>query len=96
MRVIVAYDVATSEENGTRRLRRVAKTCESFGVRVQKSLFECQLGPVQWVKLRHTLLAAIDLSSDSLRFYYIDEDASKKTEHHGANAPTDPTGPLVF
>ena len=96
MRVVLAYDVATSDKEGPKRLRRIAKTCESYGIRVQRSVFECHVGPVQWIKLRHQLLAAMDPARDSLRFYFIDEDAASKTEHHGVREPTDPDGPLVF
>ena len=41
MFLVVTYDVSTVEEKaGARRLRRVAKTCVSYGIRVQKSVFE--------------------------------------------------------
>ena len=96
MIVVLAYDVGTVDRDGPRRLRRIAKTCESFGIRVQRSVFECRVGPVQWVKLRHRLLSAMDPTKDSLRFYFIDDDSAKKTEHHGVREPTDPEGPLVF
>ncbi|MBI3966168.1 MAG: CRISPR-associated endonuclease Cas2, partial [Chloroflexi bacterium] len=41
MEVLVTYDVATESVEGQRRLRRVAKVCEAYGQRVQKSVFEC-------------------------------------------------------
>lgn len=41
MLVLVCYDVSTETKQGRRRLRRVAKVCESTGQRVQKSVFEC-------------------------------------------------------
>ena len=43
MLIIVTYDVSTETKEGRRRLRRVAKVCESMGQRVQKSVFECQV-----------------------------------------------------
>ncbi len=48
MLVVVAYDVNTENEEGRRRLRRVARVCEDQGQRVQKSVFECLVdnGPV--------------------------------------------------
>jgi CRISPR-associated endonuclease Cas2 len=39
MRVLIAYDVGTADEGGPRRLRRVARACQDFGQRVQKSVF---------------------------------------------------------
>ncbi|MDP2137875.1 MAG: CRISPR-associated endonuclease Cas2 [Candidatus Didemnitutus sp.] len=88
MFLVVTYDVCTREERaGARRLRRVAKACTSYGVRVQKSVFEMQLGQKEWVELRARLLKEIDSSQDSLRIYFLDQTAPKKIEHHGVEAP---------
>ena len=46
MLVVVSYDVNTQSEGGQRRLRKVAKLCESRGQRVQFSVFECLVDPV--------------------------------------------------
>ena len=57
MFLVVTYDVSTVEEKaGARRLRRVAKACVSYGTRVQKSVFEMQLGQKEWVVLRARLM----------------------------------------
>jgi CRISPR-associated protein Cas2 len=87
MKLLVAYDVATPDKVGMRRLRRVARACQDFGQRVQKSLFECTVGPKEWVELRLRLLQEYDAVQDSLRFYFLDEDI--RVEHHGANQPWD-------
>ena len=96
MLILVTYDVSTVEKAGQRRLRRVARACEDYGVRVQKSVFECQVGQKEWVSLRDRLLREIKESEDSLRFYFLDEKAIERTEHHGVNAPTDLTAPLIL
>ena len=57
MLVIVCYDVNTETSAGRRRLRRVAKVCESTGQRVQKSVFECQVNLMQLETLERELLA---------------------------------------
>lgn len=93
MRVLIAYDVCTSEAGGARRLRRVARACKDYGQRVQKSMFECTVGQTEWVQLRGRLLVEIDPKSDSLRFYFLDADV--RIEHHGAGEPRDMDGPLV-
>lgn len=51
MLIIVAYDVSTETAAGRKRLRRVAKVCESMGQRVQKSLFECTVNEMQYEQL---------------------------------------------
>lgn len=96
MFILIAYDVSTTDKPGQRRLRRVARACEDYGVRVQKSLFECQVGKTEWAALRSRLLKEIDPKQDSLRFYYLDEDARTKAEHHGVKEPVDLTAPLIL
>ncbi|MCC6381681.1 MAG: CRISPR-associated endonuclease Cas2 [Dehalococcoidia bacterium] len=95
MFVIVAYDVSTETEAGKRRLRRVAKVCERYGQRVQKSVFECNLGSVQLVRLRGQLLDEIDARHDSLRLYFLGEDDRKRTEQYGRGHLWDFEGPLI-
>jgi len=71
MYVIVTYDVSTISSGGQRRLRRVAKTCENYGQRVQNSVFECLVDPAQWTLLRSQLVKLIDEEKDGLRFYFL-------------------------
>lgn len=67
--VLITYDVETSTEGGARRLRRVAKACMDYGMRVQNSVFECVLDQAQYVNLRVKILGIIDRERDSVRFY---------------------------
>lgn len=94
--MLVTYDVATKDAAGRRRLRRVARLCQDYGQRVQYSVFECQVDPAQWVALRDRLIAAIDPTADSLRFYRLGANWRSRVEHIGAKASYDPEGPLVF
>ena len=96
MLVLVTYDVATSDDGGTRRLRRVARACADYGIRVQKSVFECQVGQKEWVSLRARLLDEAKLERDSVRFYFLDSEAVHRTEHHGVGKPLDLEEPLIF
>ncbi len=96
MLVLVTYDVSTVELAGRRRLRRVARACSDYGTRVQKSVFECQVGQKEWVNLRERLLAEYLVGEDSLRFYFLDETAVQRTEHHGIGKPLDLSAPLIF
>jgi CRISPR-associated protein Cas2 len=96
MLILVTYDVSTVEKAGCRRLRRVAQACEDYGVRVQKSVFECQVGQKEWVILRERLLREIKADQDSLRFYFLDEKAVQRIEHHGVAKPLDLSEPLIL
>ncbi len=61
---VIAYDIASPK-----RLRRVAKTCLDYGIRIEKSVFECDLNDSQfaelWVKLKRITVA----NEDSLVAY---------------------------
>lgn len=94
MFVLVAYDVATVDSRGARRLRRIARACKDYGQRVQNSVFECRLEPRHWPVLRERLLREADLSEDSLRFYFLDADVP--IEHHGCKKPRDLEEPLII
>ena len=96
MFVIVSYDVATSTPAGQRRLRRVAKTCQDYGQRVQYSVFECIVDPAQWTMLKERLLSEIDPEKDSLRFYYLGSNWHNRVEHVGAKESLDQEGPLLI
>jgi len=96
MFVIVSYDVATSEDGGQRRLRRVARACKDYGQRVQYSVFECIVDPAQWTMLKDRLISEIDIEKDSLRFYYLGSNWKSRVEHVGAKAGVDQEGPLII
>ncbi len=94
--ILITYDVATGDEAGPRRLRRVAKICQDFGQRVQNSVFECSLDPAQFSRLRGRLLQEIDHRTDSLRFYHLGSKWQRKIEHYGAKPSYDPEGLLII
>lgn len=95
MLVLVTYDVRTSEPGGERRLRRVAKACQDFGQRVQYSVFEIEVDPSQWTKLKARLIGLIDPQHDSLRFYMLGANWERRVEHIGAKPAVDLNGPLI-
>lgn len=96
MMVLVTYDVSTETPGGKRRLRRVARACRDWGQRVQYSVFECDVDPAEWVKLRDRLVKEIDPDKDSLRFYFLGANSQGRIEHVGAKPSLDLEGPLMF
>jgi len=93
--VLITYDVNTTDKAGQKRLRAVARLCEDHGQRVQNSVFECKLDPAQYADLKAQLTAAIQASTDSLRFYLLGKDWHRRVEHVGVSRSFDPDGPLV-
>ncbi|EOH96440.1 CRISPR-associated endoribonuclease cas2 [Enterococcus moraviensis ATCC BAA-383] len=96
MLVLITYDVATSSDNGVRRLRKVAKKCQDYGQRVQNSVFECVVDTTELTKLKKELIDLIDEDVDSLRIYRLGNNYQSKIEHIGAKESFDVEAPLIF
>lgn len=83
MLILVTYDIQMVDSRGARRLRRVAKICQNYGVRVQNSVFECVVDTTQLARLKHDLFKEMDEQKDSVRFYRLGENYKNKVEHYG-------------
>lgn len=96
MLVLVSYDVCTIDLAGKRRLRHVAKVCENYGIRVQNSVFECNVDQAQWTALRAKLMELYEQELDSLRFYFLGNNYKQHIEHQGAKPSVDVEAPLIL
>ena len=74
MLTVVAYDITEPK-----RLARVAKVCEDYGVRVQYSVFECRLDEDEFADFWLKLLEEIDDDEDRMVAYKIDARCAKET-----------------
>jgi CRISPR-associated protein Cas2 len=90
MLILITYDVNVTTAQGRKRLRNIAKTCLDYGVRVQNSVFECEVTPDQWVQLKAQLKSIYEPENDSLRFYMLGKKGRNKVEHYGAKVSVDP------
>ncbi len=95
MLILVSYDVSTETKAGRRRLRRVANVCQSYGQRVQKSVFECKVDLAQYEALERELLAEINEKEDNLRLYRLNEPLDKNVKQYGNFRAVDFEAPLV-
>lgn len=96
MLMLVSYDVSTVDRAGRSRLRRIAKACLNWGIRVQNSVFECNVNPAQWVQLKAELEGIFDPETDSLRYYNLGDHYSNRIEHVGAKPALDVEQPLLL
>ena len=74
MVTVLAYDISAQK-----RLARVARVCEDFGVRVQYSIFECRLDEKEFADFWLKLLEEIDEDEDRIVAYKIDARCAKET-----------------
>lgn len=63
---LVAYDIASAK-----RLRKVARVCEDYGVRVEKSVFECELTDAQFAEFWERIESVVNEDADSVIDYPI-------------------------
>lgn len=96
MMVLVSYDVSTTTAAGVKRLRKIAEVCVDHGLRVQDSVFECNVDPAQWEILKNKLLSLYDKEKDSLRFYFLGSNWKRRVEHHGSKDIQDIEDPLII
>lgn len=95
MMILVSYDVSTKTPAGVSRLRKISEVCLDYGLRVQNSVFECNVDPAQWESLKERLLSLYNVKEDSLRFYYLGSNWKRRVEHHGAGGIEDLEEPLI-
>lgn len=74
MLILLGYDIADP-----RRLAKVAKICEDYGLRVQYSFFECHLDDAAFETFWLLLLDIIDEEFDRLVAYRLDARSSRST-----------------
>lgn len=96
MMILITYDVSLLSPNGDKRLRKVARECESYGQRVQNSVFECLLSEAQYVLLRNKIESIIDYNSDSVRFYFLGNNWHRKVEYIGKKTSIDFSSELII
>jgi CRISPR-associated protein Cas2 len=63
--------------------------------RVQNSVFECLVDPVQFAQLRERLENIIDEEKDSLRYYYLGSNWKNRVDHVGAKPSLDLEGVIT-
>lgn len=89
MLVLITYDVSVVTATGRKRLRHIAKHCLDYGMRVQNSVFECEVDSAQFAELKNKLLTTYDRTEDSLRFYFLGTKGRQRVEHYGVKAVED-------
>ena len=96
MLLVITYDVDTTDAQGAKRLRKVAKLCERNGMRVQNSVFEVLVDAAQLVVLKAELSQIIDHERDSVRFYRLGNSYQHKIETMGRTPLVQAGEPLLL
>ncbi len=84
MFVVVAYDIVDD-----RKRLRVAKLMKQYGVRVQKSVFECILDDRRYLRMKEQIEKLIDWEEDGVRYYSLCRGCLKNIETSGVGIVVD-------
>lgn len=84
---VIAYDIA----NNRRRLK-VAKILESWGYRIQESVFQLRLDSDSLARVRHLLSATIADAEDVIHIYPICASCAGRADILGAAVALDDVG----
>lgn len=96
MLVLLTYDVNTTTITGAARLRKVAKLCENYGVRVQCSVFELLIDNTQLIQIKASLKKIINEESDSVRFYLVGNKWENKIQTMGVHTALNMNDTLIL
>ncbi len=84
MFVVVAYDIVDD-----RKRTQVAKLMKQYGVRVQKSVFECILDDRRYLRMKEQIEKLIDWDEDGVRYYTLCMGCVKNIETSGVGIVLD-------
>ena len=79
MTYIFSYDITD-----THRRNKISKVLERFGLRVQKSIFQCDVPPTKAHEIKSALQEVILEKEDSLLFYPVCNDCLGKARLIGS------------
>jgi CRISPR-associated protein Cas2 len=91
MLTLIAYDITDPK-----RLHKVAKLCEDYGMRIQYSVFECRLEADRFETFWKSLVSLIDPSSDRVTAYKICASCSKNILDAGVQMHSEKVIAYVF
>lgn len=72
---VIAYDIS-----GNKRRREVVKVLEMYGVRMNKSVFECFVLPDTFIKIEKLISGVIDPKKDAVLYYPICKECMVKSK----------------
>ena len=73
---VIAYDIADD-----RRRQKVVKVLDPIGIRINWSVFECMLTPLQIEKVKVELNSLIKAKEDTIAIYLVCKECFSKVEY---------------
>jgi len=79
---VITYDIKfnrINDKKAARRLNNLSRLLQDYGLRRQKSLFECDFDHNKLQELKKAIRQVIDTNVDSVRIYLLCDKCLKKT-----------------
>lgn len=89
--IVVSYDIVDDKKR-----RDVSNLLLDYGMRVQKSVFECIVDEYRYIEMKQRIEEIVDMENDSVRFYYICERCKDKVEIAGRGLYVSDDDIIVF
>ncbi len=86
----VAYDITDDK-----RRNKVAKILKDFGMRVQYSVFECNIDRKAFLRLQNRLQKAMNMKEDTITYYHLCAACEKQIDRIGLNKGLDKQSYIV-
>ncbi len=96
MNVLITYDISVTTKDGRRRLAKIAKVCLNYGLRVQNSVYECDVDSSQLFNLKNEVLSLYNEDEDSIRIYKLGKNYKTSVQHFGVKSTLKPDEPIIF
>lgn len=87
--LVVAYDIVSN-----RRRSRLVKVLKDYGLRVNYSVFECEITAQREKELRKRVSAIVDPKDDRVLFYKLCAACQKRRDYIGQRPPK--IGPVII
>ncbi|MGA1845992.1 CRISPR-associated endonuclease Cas2 [Deferribacter abyssi] len=88
---LISYDISDDLKRS-----RVEKFLKNYGMRVQKSVFECIITDADLIKIKNFVEKTIDFNTDSVRYYFLCKGCRDSVEVSGLGTINDDTDLLIF
>lgn len=82
---LVAYDI-----NNSRRLQKIGKIAEDYGIRMQRSIFEAQMTEISLKEMKRRMAAVMDPAEDGVKIFLLCASCEAKRTGAGKNLPSFP------
>ena len=82
---LIAYDIRHPV-----RLRRLAKIVQDYGLRMQKSVFEAEMTPLELLSMKKRMNSVIEPKEDGIKIFRLCQSCEAKRSGAGIGRPSLP------